>query len=87
MKKITDKQRLDFLQGLVRRTDKCVGFNGQVKMVDLDSELHIGLGQSYVMLRDKFGHGDFGGFKRNAKTVRQAIDKAIRYHSEKKETP
>ena len=87
MKKITDKQRLDFLQSLVRRSDKCAGFNGQVKMVDLDSELHIGRGKSYVMLRDKFGHGDHGGFKRSAKTVRQAIDKAIRYHSDNKDTP
>lgn len=87
MKTITDKMRLDFLQSLMRRREKCAGFNGLVKTVDVDSELHIGSGKAYVMLRDKFGHGDFAGFNRSAKTVRQAIDKAIRFNAQRKDAP
>ena len=78
MKTITDKQRLDFLQGLMKRTEKCVGFNGFVSSVAVDSSLQIGGGRAYLMRRDRFGHGDNSGLSRSAKTVRQAIDKAIR---------
>lgn len=79
--KITDKQRLDFLQRLARRTEKSVGFNGLAKTVPLDSELHIcgrmQGGSYYLMLRDKFGRGDFAANARSAKTVRRAIDLAM----------
>ena len=81
MSKITDKQRLDFLQSLAKRKAPSTGFNGLVRMIPIDSELHIGDGKSYLMLRDKFGHGDSAAFDRSGKTIRQAIDKAIKHHS------
>ena len=77
---LTDKDRLDFLQLLSIRAENSVEFNGSVKRVRVDAELHVADGKFYVMLRDKFGHGDSGAFDRSAKTVRKAIDKAIRFH-------
>ena len=82
MKRITDKTRLDFLQGLMKRKEKCVGFNGVVGAVAVDSSLQIGGGRAYLMRRDRFGHGDDAGHWRSATTVLRAIDKAIR-NSEK----
>lgn len=76
---ITDKQRLDFLQRLMRRSEKCVGFNGLVQIVPVNSSLEIGKSRSCLLRRDRFGHGDFDASTRSAKTVRQAIDKAIRH--------
>jgi hypothetical protein len=78
MKSTTDKQRLDFLQRLSRRRDKAVGFNSLVSTVPLSASLNIESGGFYVMLRDKFGRGDDGAFRRSRKTLRSAIDAAMK---------
>lgn len=82
MKNVTDKQRLDFLQGLMKRKAKMTSFSGLVVDVPLDSFLRIHGGEkAYVAVDNKTGHADDGSL-RSAKTVRKAIDKAMRHYSE-----
>jgi hypothetical protein len=65
-----DKERLDFLQWLMTRTEYQ---NKKVGARAVDSDMHIGGGWCGLYVRNMFGHPAAGG-SASARDVREAID-------------
>ena len=66
---MSDKERLDFLQWLMTRTE----YQNQRVTRAVDSDLHIGGGWCSLYVRNMFGNPVSGGMS-SARDVREAID-------------